>query len=98
MRFCFGPILDLGRGGYAGKYLGAICVMAVVQYIANSGLVALYSSYKNGQPFWTTWHVYYFWTSVTYLPVLPLQAYVYVIGGVSLCAAIIITRWWASSI
>jgi signal transduction histidine kinase/CheY-like chemotaxis protein len=92
MRFCFGPILDLGRGGYSGRYLGAICVMAVVQYIANSGLVALYSSFKNGQPFWTTWRVYYFWTSITYFAGASVAGItVYVIGGVSLYAAIIIT-------
>ena len=85
MRFSFGPILDLGRGGYSGRYLGAICVMAVVQYIANSGLVALYSSYKSGQPSWTTWRVYYFWTSITYFAGASVAGItVYVIGGVSL--------------
>jgi len=92
MRFCFGPILDLGRGGYSGRYLGAICTMAVVQYIANSGLVALYTSYKSGEPLWTTWRVYYFWTSITYFAGASVAGItVYAIGGVSLYAAIIIT-------
>jgi hypothetical protein len=92
MRFCFGPILDLGRGGYSGRYLGAIFTMAAVQYIANSGLVALYSSYKNGQPLWRTWRVYYLWTSITYFAGASVAGItVYVIGGVSLYAAIIIT-------
>ena len=92
MRFCFGPILDLGRGGYSGRYVGAIFTMATVQYIANSGLVALYSSYKTGEPLWTTWRVYYLWTSITYFAGASVAGItVYVIGGLSLYAAIIIT-------
>jgi len=44
LRLIFGPILQLHRGGYSAKYLTAICVIALVQYGANSGLVALYTA------------------------------------------------------
>jgi signal transduction histidine kinase/CheY-like chemotaxis protein len=92
MRFCFGPILDLRRGGYSGRYLGAICVMALVQYIANSGLVALYSSIKSGEPLWKTWRLYYLWTSITYFAGASVAGIAaQLIGGISLYAAIIIS-------
>src|SRR6266699_295297 len=91
MRFCFGPILDLGRGGYSGKYVGAICAMALIQYVANSGLVALYTSFKSGEPLWTTWRVYYLWTSITYFAGAPVAGITaHAIGGISIYAVIII--------
>src|SRR5260370_40255792 len=41
--------------------------MAIVQYLANSGLATLYTGYKMDQPFWSTWRTCYLWTSVTSL-------------------------------
>ncbi|HKY27954.1 MAG TPA: ATP-binding protein [Pyrinomonadaceae bacterium] len=40
--------------------------MAIVQYIANSGLIAVEKSYKIRESVWHTWKTYYLWTSVTY--------------------------------
>ncbi len=67
LRFCFGPIPALRHGGYSSTYLSAICVMGLVQYCANSGLVAVYTAYNSSKPVWTTWRKYYLWTSITYL-------------------------------
>jgi signal transduction histidine kinase/ActR/RegA family two-component response regulator len=40
--------------------------MALVQYVANSGLIAIEKSYKIGESIWHIWKTYYLWTSVTY--------------------------------
>ncbi|HEX8560632.1 MAG TPA: hypothetical protein VF668_21230, partial [Pyrinomonadaceae bacterium] len=53
-----------GRGGH---YASAFVLMALVQYVANSGVVALAFALKNGQPVWQTWRQHYLWTSITYL-------------------------------
>ena len=66
LRLCFGPLGDLPRGGFSAKFFIAICVMGLVQYVANSGLIAVEKSFKIGQPFWRTWNTYYLWTSITY--------------------------------
>ena len=67
LRTCFGLIVDLPRAGYTGGFIGAIWVMALTQYAANSGLVAVEKALKTEQPFWTIWRAFYLWTSVTYI-------------------------------
>ncbi|MDT4953918.1 MAG: hypothetical protein QOJ02_2056 [Acidobacteriota bacterium] len=66
LRFCFGPIIELPHGDFSANFISALCVMALVQYIANSGLVAVLAACKTDQPVWHTWTKYYLWTSVTY--------------------------------
>ncbi|MCU1268024.1 MAG: hypothetical protein JWM21_4342 [Acidobacteria bacterium] len=91
-RFCFGPILSLHRDGYSARYLGAVCVMALVQYVGNSGLVAIYTATKSGQAFWATWHRHYLWTSITYFAGASVAGItVIIVGGVSMYAALIVT-------
>src|SRR5919202_32009 len=51
---------------YSANYVSALCVMALVQYIANSGLVAVLAACKTDQPVLHTWTKYYLWSSVTY--------------------------------
>ncbi|HEX7316830.1 MAG TPA: ATP-binding protein [Pyrinomonadaceae bacterium] len=58
---------DLAGNDYTPSALVAIFVMALVQYAANTGLIALEKSLKLGEHFWPTWKTYYLWTSVTYL-------------------------------
>ncbi|MCA1641397.1 MAG: response regulator [Acidobacteria bacterium] len=41
--------------------------MGLVQYVVNSGLIAVEKSIKTGRPLWATWRDFYLWTSVTYL-------------------------------
>lgn len=62
----FGPVESLVSRGVAARLVCAVCVMAGVQYIANSGLATLYTSLRMRRPFWTTWHRSYLWSSITY--------------------------------
>lgn len=52
--------------GYSANFLVAICVMALVQYVANTSLIAIEKSYKINESIWQTWKKYYLWTSITY--------------------------------
>ena len=40
--------------------------MALVQYVLNSGLVAISAALKLNQPVWFTWRTNFLWTSITY--------------------------------
>jgi signal transduction histidine kinase len=65
LRLCFGSVVDL-RGGYSAPFIIGICLMALVQYISNSGMVATAVALKNNQPLWPTWRKHFLWTSLTY--------------------------------
>jgi diguanylate cyclase (GGDEF)-like protein len=45
----------------------AVCVMALVQYAANSVLAAIYTACETNRGIWFTWNNKYFPTSLTYL-------------------------------
>lgn len=62
----FAPIFTL-RYGESNIYILAVSAMALAQYVANSGLVAVGAALKTDQPIWQTWKKYYLWTSITYL-------------------------------
>lgn len=66
LRLIFGPVEDLTRGEYSARFIMAICLMALVLYIVNSGLVAIAGALRTGKPLWQTWKTYYLWTSLTY--------------------------------
>jgi diguanylate cyclase (GGDEF)-like protein/PAS domain S-box-containing protein len=66
MNYLFGPIVNLSQGYISAKFAIAICVMAVVQCLANSVPAAMRESLKRNQPFLTLWKQYYFWTFITY--------------------------------
>jgi len=61
LRLCFGDIRPLAINSPSATFVSALCLMGLVQYIANSGLVTIYSGCKLDQPFWPTWHKYYLW-------------------------------------
>jgi signal transduction histidine kinase/CheY-like chemotaxis protein len=61
----FGSIIQIARG-FSEKFFIAICVMALVQYIANTVLIAIEKASKIKESVWYTWRTYYLWTSVTY--------------------------------
>jgi len=48
-------------------FISAIAMMALVQYLSNTGISAIGLALKAGQPIWRTWHAHYLWTSFTYL-------------------------------
>jgi len=66
MNLFFGSLAELPHLDYSVNYVSALCVMALVQYIANSGLVAVLAACKTDQPVLHTWTKYYLWTSITY--------------------------------
>ncbi|MCA1634766.1 MAG: response regulator, partial [Acidobacteria bacterium] len=66
LRLLFGPIIDLPTYNISAFSITAICVMGLVQYVFNSGLVAAQQSFKINEPFWSTWRKYYLWSSMTY--------------------------------
>lgn len=66
LRFVFGPATELAHHPQAALFIAAMCVMAVVQYIANSFLAAIYTACETGETVWLTWNKYYFPTSFTY--------------------------------
>jgi signal transduction histidine kinase/ActR/RegA family two-component response regulator len=66
LRLFFGSASTLSQG-FDGSVFVAVCVMALTQYAANSGIIALASSFQHDQPFWTTWKRHYLWTSITYI-------------------------------
>jgi len=52
---------------FTSQFVIAICLMALVQYIANTTLIAIEKSNKINESVWNTWRTYYLWTSVTYI-------------------------------
>jgi signal transduction histidine kinase/ActR/RegA family two-component response regulator len=66
MRLLFGPVTDLPHGDFSAAFVVALCVMALVQYVSNSGMAAVHTSLKANEPLWLTWRKKYLWTSITY--------------------------------
>lgn len=67
LRTFFGSIRNLATLELSARFVGALCLMAMVQYLANSGFATLYTGCSMNRPFWSTWCTCYLWTSVTYL-------------------------------
>src|SRR3954469_2563931 len=66
VRLFFGDIGALRHGPFSAEFVAALCVMALVQYVSNSSLAAIYSALKSHEAFWHTWTKYYLWASITY--------------------------------
>ena len=62
----FGSPIQITSEGFTRKFFIPICVMALVQYIANTTLIAIEKANKINESIWNTWRTYYLWTSVTY--------------------------------
>ena len=65
LRLAFGSVVEL-RAGYSPTFIIGVCVMALVQYVTNSGMVAAAAALKTSQPFFLTWRKNFLWTSITY--------------------------------
>ena len=63
---CFGPVLGSQPPSYSTGLITLVSVMALVQYLTNSGLIAVDRALKSGQSLWQTWRNHYLWTSITY--------------------------------
>lgn len=66
MNWVFGAPEAVVNQGFRQRFFLAVCVMALVQYIANTSLIAVEKAYKIKESTWHTWRTYYLWTSVTY--------------------------------
>lgn len=65
VHFGFGPLTLLWNSN-SPNLIVALCAMALVQYVLNSGLVAISAALKLDQPVWFTWRTNFLWTSITY--------------------------------
>lgn len=66
MELVFGSVVVLRTKPLTATFVAAICTMALTQYVANSGLVAIAGALKTDEPIWQTWRKHYLWTSLTY--------------------------------
>lgn len=64
--FVFGDVVSLGAGPLSARFITAMALMALVQYVSNSGMVAICGALQVGRPIWQTWKKHYLWTSITY--------------------------------
>ena len=62
----FGPPARIIDNGFNYRFFIAICLMALMQYAANTTLIAIEKASKIKESVWQTWRTYYLWTSVTY--------------------------------
>src|SRR5437868_8601310 len=66
LQFLYGSVVALPAKPITAGFAVAICTMALVHYISNSGIVAIAAAFKTDQPIWQTWRENYLWTSITY--------------------------------
>jgi signal transduction histidine kinase/ActR/RegA family two-component response regulator len=64
--FTVGSPVRVVAEGFSANFFQAICIMALVQYAANTSLIAVEKASKIKESPWNTWRTYYLWTSVTY--------------------------------
>jgi diguanylate cyclase (GGDEF)-like protein/PAS domain S-box-containing protein len=67
LRLCFGSITKVMEEAFSSRLIMVTCVMAIVQYVANSGIVAAAGALLIRRPFWETYKKHYVWTSITHL-------------------------------
>lgn len=66
LEFFFEPTTQLLDSGFSQAVV-ALSLMGLVQYLANTAIVAIGISLKDDKPVWQTWTKYCHWVSVTYL-------------------------------
>lgn len=54
------------RQGFSPNLIIALCVMALLQYVLNSGPIAVGLALKTNQSVWQSWRRNFLWTSLTY--------------------------------
>jgi signal transduction histidine kinase len=67
VRWLFGPLEQLPASDYSLRLLGAIFLMALVHFLANSGLMSLMARLRTGQPIVHIWVKHYCWAGLPYL-------------------------------
>jgi diguanylate cyclase (GGDEF)-like protein len=64
-RILFGSPIHLATQPYS-VIVVILCVVALVQYLSHTSLVAICHAYKSNRPVWQTWTTHYLWSSLTY--------------------------------
>ena len=64
-RLLFGDNLNIASQPYS-SVLVTLCVVALVQYLLHTWLVAICMGLKTDRPLWQTWTRHYLWSSLTY--------------------------------
>jgi signal transduction histidine kinase/ActR/RegA family two-component response regulator len=68
LKYFFGPDLKpLLTSGVNSRFISAVAVLALVQYLANSSLAAARNALKMEQSFWKTWSDNFLWTGATFV-------------------------------
>ncbi|HEX4947155.1 MAG TPA: EAL domain-containing protein, partial [Blastocatellia bacterium] len=66
LRLKFYPITTIPSIRHWPTFLLGLSIMALTQYLANSGLVALFTALKKDESFVATWRKHCLWSSITY--------------------------------
>ena len=64
--FLVGDPVALNLGPISAKFLACVAIMALAQYLCNTGMVSICGALKANKPIWETWKKHYLWTSITY--------------------------------
>ncbi len=59
------PSFDVSEA-YSPNFMVALCGMALVQYVLNSGLIAVCVALSSNHSVWFSWRTNFLWTSLTY--------------------------------
>jgi signal transduction histidine kinase/ActR/RegA family two-component response regulator len=89
--FLVGDPVLLNRLPLSAKFVACVAIMALSQYISNSGLVAICGALKAGRPIWETWKTHYLWTSITYFAGASAAALIAKLVGLMGLYALVIT-------
>src|SRR5437763_11803091 len=66
VRLFFGRVDALPHDEFSAKFVAALCVIALTQYVSNTVIAAVHTSLKGNEPLWSTWRNKYLWISITY--------------------------------
>ncbi|HEX8181488.1 MAG TPA: EAL domain-containing protein [Pyrinomonadaceae bacterium] len=66
IRFCFGSPILLTHHAYSEKLIMALCLMALIQYVTNTSMIAGCLALKANERFWPVWKGHFLYTSITY--------------------------------
>jgi diguanylate cyclase (GGDEF)-like protein/PAS domain S-box-containing protein len=66
LQIACGPVDHIVAQESLSRLVMATGLMAFVQFVTNSGIVAIAGALRAGQPIWNTWRQFYLWTSVSY--------------------------------
>ncbi|HZH29614.1 MAG TPA: EAL domain-containing protein [Pyrinomonadaceae bacterium] len=63
--YAFGRVTDF-EYHQTSTFISFVCLLALAQYAAHTGIGAAYLALKSSQPLFRTWTKHYLWSSVTY--------------------------------